>query len=115
MNSSCCSTASRGTATSARSSKKYVDVKVVVHLMCHDEEAMIDRIRRRAVLENRPDDASESVIRRRFQVYEAETRPVLDYYPEDIIKNVESTGIHAEVLQECLKHLARRSSRENFP
>ncbi len=94
--------------------KKYVDVKAVVHLMCHDEEAMIDRIRRRAVLENRLDDASESVIRRRFQVYEAETRPVLDYYPPEIVKNVESTGIHAEVLQECLKYLAP-VLRDNFP
>ena len=94
--------------------RKYVDVKLVVHLMCNDEEAMIDRIRRRAVLENRLDDASESVIRRRFQVYEAETRPVLDYYPPDIVKNVESTGIHAEVLQECLKYLAP-VLRENFP
>jgi adenylate kinase len=81
------------------------DVKLVVHLTCHDEEAMIDRIRRRAVLENRPDDASESVTRRRFEVYRQETLPVLEYYPLHIIREVESTGIHAEVLLECLRYL----------
>ncbi|MFV0444999.1 MAG: adenylate kinase family protein [Planctomycetaceae bacterium] len=85
--------------------EKYLDVKCVVHLSCHDEEAMIDRIRRRAILEDRPDDASESVIRRRFEVYRSETEPVLNYYPASIIKTVESTGIHAEVLLQCLEHL----------
>ena len=94
--------------------EQYADVKCVVHLTCHDEEAMIDRIRRRAVLENRPDDTSESVIRRRFAVYEAETRPVLEYYPPEIVKSVESTGIYAEVLLECLKHLVPVLNK-NFP
>jgi adenylate kinase len=94
--------------------ERHVDVKVIVHLMCADEEAMIDRIRRRAILEDRPDDASESVIRRRFEVYRKETEPVLNYYPAEIIKNVESTGIHAEVLLHCLQHLVP-VLRSNFP
>ena len=85
--------------------EQYVDVKVVVHLTCDDEQAMVDRIRRRAILEDRPDDASESVIRRRFEVYREETEPILSYYPSETIKTVESTGIHAEVLLECLEHL----------
>ena len=85
--------------------EKYLDVKCVVHLSCNDEQAMIDRICRRAILEDRPDDASQSVIRRRFEVYHSETEPVLQYYPTDIIKTVESTGIHAEVLLQCLQHL----------
>ncbi len=85
--------------------ERYISVKAVVHLACHDEEAMIDRIRRRAILEDRPDDASESVIRRRFEVYRQESEPVLNYYPAEIVKTVESTGIHAEVLLQCLEHL----------
>lgn len=85
--------------------ERYADVKIVVHLNCRDEEAMIDRIRRRAILEDRPDDASESVIRRRFEVYRQESEPVLNYYPPEIVKTVESTGIHAEVLLQCLEHL----------
>ncbi|MEZ6067430.1 MAG: nucleoside monophosphate kinase [Planctomycetaceae bacterium] len=94
--------------------KPMVDVKAVIHLDCHDEEAMIDRIRRRAILEDRPDDASESVIRRRFEVYREETEPVLQYYPKEIIHNVESTGIHADILLQCLQHLVP-VLRANFP
>jgi len=92
----------------------YIDVKALLHFVCHDEEAMIDRIRRRAVLENRMDDASESVTRRRFEVYREETQPVLDYYPDSIIKEIEATGIHAEILMECLQTLAP-ILKENFP
>ena len=94
--------------------KEICDVKLVIHLMCHDEEAMIDRIRRRAVLENRPDDASDSVTRRRFEVYRQESLPVLQYYPPELIKDIESTGIHAEVLLECLTHLVP-VLKTNFP
>ena len=94
--------------------ERYIDVKILVHFVCHDEEAMIDRIRRRAVLENRMDDASESVTRRRFEVYRQETQPVLDYYPDEVIREVESTGIHAEVLADCLRHLIP-VLKENFP
>jgi adenylate kinase len=85
--------------------ERHVDVKVIVHLVCNDEEAMIDRIRRRAILEDRPDDASESVIRRRFEVYREETEPEHAYYSPDIEKNVESSRIQAEVLLHCLQHL----------
>ena len=59
----------------------YVNVLAVVHLVCRDESAMFDRIRRRAMLENRPDDLNEAVTRRRFEVYRQATEPVLDYYP----------------------------------
>lgn len=83
----------------------YIDVKVIVHLECQDEQAMIERIRRRAMLENRPDDLNEEVTRRRFEVYREMTRPVLEYYPQHLIKNVESTGIVSEVLFHSLKHL----------
>jgi len=94
--------------------KDVCDVKLVLHLTCHDEDAMIERIRRRAVLENRPDDASESVTRRRFEVYKQETLPVLEFYPMTIIREVESTGIHSEVLLELLRYLVP-VLKTNFP
>ncbi|QDU38044.1 Adenylate kinase [Maioricimonas rarisocia] len=94
--------------------KKYVDVKSVLHFVCHDEEAMIKRIRRRAVLENRPDDASESVTRKRFEVYRRETLPVLEHYGDDMIVEIESTDIPAEVLQHCLEGLVP-VVKSNFP
>lgn len=94
--------------------ESYIDVRMLLHLTCSDEEAMIERIRRRAALENRIDDASDNVTRRRFEVYRQETEPVLQYYPQEIIREIESTGIHAEVLQECLRHLVP-VLKDNFP
>jgi len=85
--------------------EEHIDVKAIVHLVCNDEQAMIGRIRRRAMHENRPDDLNEDVTRRRFDVYREETAPVLDYYPSEIIAEVASDGIVAEVLTESLRHL----------
>ncbi len=89
----------------ARSLAPYIDVKLVLHLMCNDEEAMMQRIRRRAVLENRPDDASEDVTRKRFEVYHQVTVPVLKEYPAEIIRDIDSTQSQAEVLLACLQEL----------
>lgn len=93
--------------------KKYIDVKLLLHFVCYDEEAMIDRIRRRAVLENRIDDASESVTRKRFEVYHRETAPVLEYYQE-FVREIDCNMIQAEVLSHCLSHLVP-ILKDNFP
>lgn len=91
-----------------------IDVKLILHLVCRDQQAMIERIRRRAQLENRPDDASEEVIRRRFQVYERETRPVLGQYPPELIAEIDANQTQAEVLLECLQALVPVYKR-HFP
>jgi adenylate kinase len=92
----------------------YIDVKVILHLECNNEDLILDRIRRRAILENRPDDANDSVTRRRLEVYRAETEPILNHYPRDIICDIESSGRPSEVLLECLKHLVP-VLKEQFP
>ena len=79
-----------------------IDVLHVVHLVCQDEQKMIDRLRRRAIKENRVDDAKESVIRNRWDVYREETAPVLDRYPKEIVSNVPAEGSPAEVLRRTL-------------
>lgn len=52
-----------------------------VHLQVNDEE-IIKRLLDRAHKEGRADDR-EDVIRKRIEVYNAETRPLLDYYSKD--------------------------------
>jgi adenylate kinase len=79
-----------------------IDVLHVVSLVCSDEQKMIDRLRRRAIKENRVDDAKESVIRNRWDVYRDETAPVLGEYPEAIISKVDAEGSPAEVLRRTL-------------
>lgn len=82
--------------------KEHIDVLKIVHLVCRDEEKMVHRIRRRAIRENRADDANEDVIRRRFRVYEDETRPVLECYPTELISEVDALGPPSDVLLKVL-------------
>ena len=80
-----------------------LDVLGLIHLNCKDEEDMIRRIQKRAIQSNRADDAQESVIRHRFEVYRSVSAPVLEYYPADIIREVEASGSPAEVLKRILE------------
>lgn len=81
---------------------EFIDVAQVVHLTCHDEEAMFRRLRQRALKENRHDDADEKVIRNRWHIYEEETAPVLEHYPTELITNVDSLNSPAQVLHDVL-------------
>ena len=87
----------------ARILKNHLNVLQVIHLVCPDKEEMIKRLRRRALKENRIDDAKEETIRNRWDVYENETFPVLDYYPRDIVREVDATGSPARVLEHILE------------
>ncbi len=90
------------TLEQARLMDRHIEVLMVVHLVCHDPEAMFARLRRRALKENRLDDADEKVIRHRWDVYEKETRPVIEYYPRDRIVEVDAIGSPAQVLHDIL-------------
>lgn len=83
----------------------HLDIQRVIHLQCTDEEDMIHRMRRRAIRENRADDANEDVIRRRFRVYHESSAPVLEYFDPNIIATVDANGSPAEVLQQVLTNV----------
>ena len=85
--------------------KNHLDIRMIVNMKGNDEEEMIHRMRRRAIRENRPDDANEEVVRHRFKVYREVSAQVLDCYPDDKIAEVNAIGSPAEVLQEILKCL----------
>ena len=85
--------------------ENHVKILRVVHLVCSDEESMIHRMKRRAIKENRADDANESVIRHRFDVYHAESAPVLNFYRDELISDVEAIATPAEVLHDVLQVL----------
>jgi len=87
----------------AKLMEKHIKVLLVIHLVCPDKEEMIKRLRRRALKENRADDAREDVIRRRWDIYEKETFPVLQYYDKKIVKEVAAIGSPARVLQHVLE------------
>jgi adenylate kinase len=89
----------------AEALEEYVDVLSIIHLVCKDKDKMVERMKRRAIKENRLDDADEEVIRKRFAVYEEETSPVLGHYPESIVCEVNAIGSPASVLQHVLEEL----------
>ncbi|MCP5425737.1 MAG: nucleoside monophosphate kinase [Gammaproteobacteria bacterium] len=90
------------TPQQAKLMSEYVDVLKVVHLHCEDEQAMVERLRKRALKENRYDDADEKVIRQRWQVYQRETFPLLEYYPQKDVVAVDSIGSPGRVLRDVL-------------
>ena len=84
---------------------KHIEVIRIIHLTCDNQEEMVRRLRRRAVKENRQDDADESVIRNRWSVYERETAPVLGFYDRDLVRSVDSLDSPAAVLHHVLDHV----------
>jgi adenylate kinase len=81
---------------------EHMDVIQVFHLSCPDRDELAYRLRKRALKDNRPDDASEAVIRHRISTYEAETKPILDYYGEGAITDIDASQPPAKVLCDIL-------------
>lgn len=85
--------------------KDTINVLHIIHLVCADVEKMVDRIKRRAIRDNRADDANEDVIRTRFEVYRRESEPVINSYPPEIISRVDAMHSPPEVLVDILQKL----------
>lgn len=82
---------------------QYIEVLMVLYLEAADEDQMVARLRRRALHENRLDDANEEVIRRRFREYEAESAPVLDFYSPELIRRVDACAGPLQVLHDAIE------------
>ncbi|MCC2656629.1 MAG: adenylate kinase [Panacagrimonas sp.] len=77
------------------------DIDKALHLHVTDEE-IVKRLLDRAQKEGRADD-TEAVIRHRIEVYNAETRPLLDYYgKQGKLVKVEGVGGLEEIYQRIL-------------
>ena len=85
-----------------------LDVAAVFYLKSTDEKALIARIQRRAVKENRLDDANLDVIRERLHVYEKDTKPVLKFYGRKLVHHINADQSPAKVLADILKHAVKK-------
>ena len=63
-----------------------------------DNAELARRMRKRALKDNRIDDASEVVIQKRIATYEEETKPILEYFSNDIICEIDATKPPVQVL-----------------
>lgn len=89
----------------AKIMRDMLNVKKVFHLICPDQEALISRMKKRALKDNRLDDANEQTIRRRLVTYEEESRPVLDFYGPKLVVNIDATQKPVKVAHDILSSI----------
>jgi len=86
----------------AKLMQNLIDVKKVFHLSCPKREELFRRLRKRAIKDNRFDDANDDVIRRRLATYEEETIPVLDFY-SGLVTDIDALQPPVKVLQDIVE------------
>ncbi len=86
-----------------------LNVRAVFNLVCPDQSKLVARLQRRALRDNRLDDANLDVIVQRLDIYEKETKPVLDYYGSNLLHTIDATQMPIKVLQHILSVLAKWS------
>jgi adenylate kinase len=97
-----------------------LDVIQIFHLKIDDEARAIERLKGRALRENRLDDMNEGVIRRRLASYFDETFKTLSFYPPEVVFDVDAgqspLDVHCDianrlaVLQKTLRKVTRPSA-----
>lgn len=85
--------------------KQTIDVLAVVLFDFINDDVIIERIKRRGERHNRPDDADEATIRRRFEVYRRETQPVLQSFPPERVHRIDADAAPVEVARNLLDAL----------
>ena len=91
----------------ARLLKNSLDVKALFYLRCQDLDKMVERLQRRALRENRLDDANLNIIRTRLKTYERETKPVLKYYGRQLVQEINSEQTPEKVFHDILGHIIK--------
>jgi adenylate kinase len=84
--------------------KDILDVRAVLYLCCRDPRKLVHRIQRRALKENRLDDASLKVVRTRLETYERDTKPLLNFYGSRLVHRIDAAQSPANVLCDILRH-----------
>ncbi len=84
-----------------------LDVRAIFYLTCSDRTKLVERLQRRALRENRLDDANLEVIRNRLEAYDRETKPVIDYYGPHLVHVIDSTQTPVNVLRDILRVIAQ--------
>lgn len=84
-----------------------LNIIAVFYLTASNPDTLVQRMQRRALKDNRLDDANLDVIRARMKIYEKETKPVLNYYGKKLIQRVNTDGQPVEIFSEILKRVVK--------
>ncbi len=90
------------TVNQAEILERYVVIKKVILLEAKDPNILAQRLKRRALIEKRHDDRDEGILKKRMEIYEQETFPVLEHYSEELIARFNAEQRPLEVLRDIL-------------
>ena len=82
--------------------EEHIEVLQIFHLACPDRDELTRRLRKRALKDNRIDDAKEEVIRHRISTYANETKAILEHYSPEILTNINAQQHPLKVLQDII-------------
>ncbi len=89
-----------------------LDVIQIFHLKISDIRKAVERLNTRALRENRLDDTSETVIKRRIKVYHEETYATLKAYDPGLIYDIEAAqsplAVHCDIVDRLRELEAKR-------
>jgi adenylate kinase len=101
-----------------------IEVIQIFHLNISDTEKARERLKARALRENRLDDINDEVIKRRLQSYYDETLQTLQFYDPDLVYEVDASQSPLGVLRDIVdrmdllnqkRPLLRMSAMEEMP
>ena len=84
-------------------------IKLIVLRGGRDRSEIVRRLKSRALKDNRLDDANEETIRKRLQVYDEESKPVIDYYPASVHVDVDALQTPIEVAHDIMSAILGRA------
>jgi adenylate kinase len=85
----------------------FLDVVAVFNMCSSSIKNLVARLQRRALKDNRLDDASLEVIRARLKTYEAETRPVLNFYGPKVVYRINTDGTPPQTFLKVLRRVVK--------
>jgi len=83
-----------------------LDVVQIFHLLIKDTKLAMERLKVRALRENRLDDMNEEVIRRRLNTYYEDTYKTLSFYPPEIVYEIDAGQCMIDVLRDIVNRLS---------
>ena len=86
---------------------KFLNVVAVFYMCSANFENLVKRLQRRALKDNRLDDANMDVIRARLKTYEKETKPVLNFYGKKIVHKINTDGTPPQTFLKILRHVVK--------
>jgi len=85
---------------------EYIEIAKVIVLEMPNQQELIKRMKRRALVEKRLDDADENILHNRIKVYQKETLALLGHYPKELIETFNADQKPLEVLRDVLVKLS---------